>query len=67
MKIVFIGLSITSSWGNGHATTYRALLRALAANGHKLTFLEQDQPWYADNRDMRAMPGVDIQLYSSHR
>ena len=65
MKIVFIGLSITSSWGNGHATTYRALLRALAGNGHKLTFLEQDQPWYADNRDLRAMPGVDIQIYSS--
>jgi spore maturation protein CgeB len=65
MNIVFIGLSITSSWGNGHATTYRALLKALAANHHKLTFLEQDQPWYADNRDMRAMPGVDIQLYAS--
>jgi hypothetical protein len=28
MNIVFIGLSITSSWGNGHATTYRALLQA---------------------------------------
>jgi spore maturation protein CgeB len=65
MKIVFIGLSITSSWGNGHATTYRALLKALARNGHKLTFLEQDQSWYADNRDLRSMPGVDIRVYGS--
>jgi spore maturation protein CgeB len=65
MKIVFIGLSITSSWGNGHATTYRALLKALAASGHKLTFFEQDRPWYADNRDLRSLMGVDIQLYAS--
>src|SRR4051812_5022126 len=65
MKIVFIGLSITSSWGNGHATTYRALLKALAASGHKLTFFEQDRPWYADNRDLRSLAGVDIQLYAS--
>lgn len=65
MKIVFIGLSITSSWGNGHATTYRALARALSARGHKVTFLERDQPWYADNRDLRSMPGVDIHLYEN--
>lgn len=42
MRIVILGLSITSSWGNGHATTYRALLRALAARGHHLLFLERD-------------------------
>ena len=52
LSIVFIGLSITSSWGNGHATTYRSLLRALAARGHELIFLERDVPWYADHRDL---------------
>ena len=47
MKLVILGLSLTSSWGNGHATTYRALLRAFAARGHDVTFLERDVPWYA--------------------
>ena len=42
MNVVILGLSITSSWGNGHATTYRALARALAARGHELLFLERD-------------------------
>src|SRR3954471_15300036 len=48
--IVILGLSITSSWGNGHATTYRALLKALAARGHRILFLERDVPWYAAHR-----------------
>jgi spore maturation protein CgeB len=65
MKIVFIGLSITSSWGNGHATTYRALVRALAKRGHKVSFLERDQPWYADNRDLHSINGVNIALYQN--
>jgi spore maturation protein CgeB len=41
LDIVIFGLSITSSWGNGHATTYRALTRQLAARGHGVTFLER--------------------------
>lgn len=41
-----LGLSLSSSWGNGHATTYRSLLRAFAARGHEVTFLERDVPWY---------------------
>lgn len=52
MHIVVLGLSLSSSWGNGHATTYRALLRALAERGHKIAFLERDQPWYAAHRDL---------------
>ena len=52
LRIVVIGLSLSSSWGNGHATTYRALLRALAERGHSILFLERDQPWYADHRDL---------------
>ena len=52
LNIVILGLSITSSWGNGHATTYRALARALAARGHRILFLERNTPWYAAARDL---------------
>jgi spore maturation protein CgeB len=65
MHIVIIGLSITSSWGNGHATTYRALVRHLAARGHDVVFLERDVPWYAENRDMPTPPGARTHLYAS--
>ena len=40
--IVILGLTVTSSWGNGHATTYRSLIRGLAARGHRILFLERD-------------------------
>jgi len=52
LRIVILGLSITSSWGNGHATTYRGLVRELTARGHHVLFLERDVAWYADNRDL---------------
>ncbi len=52
MKLVIFGLSITSSWGNGHATTFRALCRALHARGHHIVFFEHDTEWYAHNRDL---------------
>ncbi|CAN7616304.1 glycosyltransferase [Phenylobacterium sp. LjRoot219] len=52
MKLVVLGLSLSSAWGNGHATTYRALLRAFAARGHEVLFLERDAPWYAAHRDL---------------
>ena len=51
LNIVILGLSITSSWGNGHATTYRALVRGLEQRGHQVLFLERDMPWYAAARD----------------
>lgn len=63
MKWVFIGLSITSSWGNGHATTYRALTRALTDRGHNVLFLEYDVPWYAANRDMPDPDFCTTRLY----
>jgi spore maturation protein CgeB len=63
MNIVFIGLAITSSWGNGHATTYRSLIKGLYRLGHRVSFLEQDQPWYADNRDAPRMAFCETQLY----
>jgi spore maturation protein CgeB len=52
MNLCVIGLSVTSSWGNGHATTYRALLRDFARRGHSVTFLERDAEWYRNNRDL---------------
>src|SRR3954471_20895990 len=63
MNIVIVGLAITSSWGNGHATTYRALVRALAGRGHDVLFLERDVPWYANNRDLAAPPYCRVRLY----
>ena len=65
MKFVFLGLSITSSWGNGHATTYRGLLRALHERGHDLLFLERDVPWYADHRDLPHPVFARVGLYKS--
>lgn len=64
LDIVILGLSLSSSWGNGHATTYRALLRALDAAGHKVTFLERDVPWYASNRDLAAPDFCDLVFYT---
>jgi spore maturation protein CgeB len=52
LNLVVLGLSLSSSWGNGHATTFRALLKAFAARGHSILFLERDVPWYAANRDL---------------
>jgi spore maturation protein CgeB len=63
LNIVIFGLSITSSWGNGHATTYRALIKALAARGHRVTFLEREVPWYRKHRDLRHSPYCTIHLY----
>ena len=65
MRIVFVGLSITSSWGNGHATNYRALMRCLDAAGHSVTFLERDVPWYAQQRDLPNPPWGETFLYGS--
>lgn len=64
MHIVVAGLSITSSWGNGHATTYRALLKAFAKRGHSVLFLEQDAPWYRDNRDLPEPAFCHVGLYA---
>lgn len=65
LKIVIFGLSITSSWGNGHATTFRALVKALARRGHSVTFLERDVPWYADHRDQPDSPYATVRFYKS--
>jgi spore maturation protein CgeB len=63
MRIVVFGLSITSSWGNGHATLWRALVRSLAERGHAVTFFERQAPWYAAHRDLASPPGASVVLY----
>ena len=63
MRIVILGLSLTSSWGNGHATTFRGLVREMTARGHDVLFLERDVPWYANNRDLPDPPWGRTELY----
>jgi spore maturation protein CgeB len=65
LKIVIFGLTISSSWGNGHATPYRALLRALHRRGHQVTFYEKDAPYYARRRDFARCDYCDLVLYAS--
>ena len=63
LSLVVLGLSLSSSWGNGHATTYRALLKAFAERGHDVLFLERDVPWYAAHRDLVAPDFCRLELY----
>ncbi|MCA6125205.1 glycosyltransferase [Bradyrhizobium sp. WSM 1704] len=65
MKIVIFGLTISSSWGNGHATLWRGLCKHLARLGHSVVFYERDVPYYAATRDMFELPGGRLQLYLS--
>lgn len=64
MKIVIWGLTVSSSWGNGHATLWRGLIRALIAGGHHVTFVERDTPWYRDHRDLTELTGGRLLLYA---
>ena len=64
MRLVVFGLTVSSSWGNGHATLWRGLIRALTAAGHAVTFFERDVPYYAEHRDLTALPeGAELVLY----
>jgi spore maturation protein CgeB len=65
MKIVIFGLTISSSWGNGHATLWRGLCKSLAALGHRVQFFEHDVPYYANSRDCRTLPYCELILYSN--
>jgi spore maturation protein CgeB len=64
MKIVIFGLAVSSSWGNGHATLWRGLCKALSRRGHRVVFLERDVPYYASHRDLTVLPeGGELVLY----
>lgn len=65
MKLVIFGLTISSSWGNGHATLWRALCRGLHARGHDVVFYERDMSYYASHRDQRQPDGCELRLYSA--
>jgi spore maturation protein CgeB len=64
MRLVVFGLTVSSSWGNGHATLWRGLAAALARRGHRVAFFERDVPWYAQSRDLAELPGGALHLYS---
>jgi spore maturation protein CgeB len=63
MKLVIFGLSVSSSWGNGHATLWRGLIGALATSGHRVVFFERDVPYYSSHRDLVELPGGRLVLY----
>lgn len=65
LDIVVLGLSLSSSWGNGHATTYRSLLRGLHAQGHRVLFLERERPWYTSTRDLADPDFCILEFYES--
>lgn len=65
MKITIFGLTISSSWGNGHATPYRAILRALSRRGHQVTFFEKDVDYYYWRRDFDSCDYCTLVLYGS--
>jgi spore maturation protein CgeB len=65
VKLVIFGLSVSSSWGNGHATLWRGLCAALAKRGHRVVFFERDVPYYAAHRDLFALPGGELIFYES--
>ena len=65
LNIVIFGLSVSSSWGNGHASLWRGLIGALLAAGHRVTFWERDVPYYREHRDLHALPpGGTLELYA---
>jgi spore maturation protein CgeB len=63
MKLVIFGLTVSSSWGNGHATLWRGLCSALGRRGHRVVFFERDTPYYAMNRDVFTLPGGELVIY----
>jgi spore maturation protein CgeB len=65
MKITIFGLSITSSWGNGHATTFRSLCQALHRRGHQIVFFEHNLEWYQNNRDLPHPPYCEVKVFES--
>lgn len=67
MKLTIFGLTITSSWGNGHATTYRSLVKGLAGRGHQVSFIEKDQEWYRNHRDLPSPEFAQVTLYQDWR
>jgi spore maturation protein CgeB len=65
MKLIVFGLTVSSAWGNGHATLWRGLCRAMAERGHHVVFFERDVPYYRAHRDLAALPGGQLVLFDA--
>src|SRR5436853_396463 len=63
INLLVFGLSVSSAWGNGHATLWRGLIRALTRRGHRVVFFERDVPYYAAHRDLDELRGGMLHLY----
>src|SRR4051794_5991921 len=64
MRLVIFGLTVTSSWGNGHSTLWRGLIKHLGRRGWRVTFFEKDVAYYRDTRDRNWLEGGSLVLYS---
>ena len=65
MKLVVFGLTMSSSWGNGHATICRGLARGSSGRGPRVVFFEKDVPYYASHRDMTDPAGAELIIYEA--
>jgi spore maturation protein CgeB len=63
MRFSIFGLTVSSSWGNGHATIWRGLCNALGQQGHSITFFEKDVPYYRSHRDLLRPSLYNLELY----
>jgi spore maturation protein CgeB len=63
LKLTLFGSTLSSSWGNGHATPYRAMLRALHRLGHRATYYERDVEYYRKRRDLVKCDYCELVLY----
>jgi spore maturation protein CgeB len=64
MRIVFFGSSLLSAYWNGAATYYRGILKALAARGHEVVFLEPDALDRQLHRDIEPPDWAQIAVYA---
>jgi spore maturation protein CgeB len=65
MRFVIFGLTVSSSWGNGHATIWRGLCGALGRSGHSVLFYERDVPYYRSHRDLDDPAEYTLRLYAN--
>jgi spore maturation protein CgeB len=63
LRIVILGLAITPSSPDGHATVYRPLVKGLARRGHDVLFLEPATPPPANDTDA-APPACRVAQYN---
>jgi spore maturation protein CgeB len=65
LTIAFFGSSLVSAYWNGAATYYRGILKALATEGHRITFYEPDAYGRQQHRDIADPDWARIVVYSA--